>query len=113
MKSVVEELKIQSGDSAIPDFFSLPQSKVTGKWPGLLIFHGTDGLGPQHLEFAATLTQKGYACLLPQWFGGVSSRDHWRDLDPDDLKVFWQTLRNEPYYWQSRLPAGVGFIREY
>lgn len=107
---MVEEIKIESGDSTIPGFFSLPHSKVTGKWPGLLIFHGTDGLGPQHLEFAATLAPKGYACLLPQWFGGNSSRDHWRDLDPEDLKVFWQTLRNKPRIDSERC-ALLGFSR--
>ena len=42
MKGVIEKLKMQSGDSSIPGFFSLPQSKATGKWPGLLIFHGTE-----------------------------------------------------------------------
>ena len=101
---------MQSGDSAIPGFFSLPQSEPTGKWPGLLIFHGTDGLGSQHLEFATTLTQKGYACLLPQWFGGISSRPHWQDLDPNDLQVFWQTLRNDPRIDAQRC-ALLGFSR--
>ncbi|MCK5914997.1 MAG: dienelactone hydrolase family protein [Deltaproteobacteria bacterium] len=107
---MIEDLKIQSGDSTIPGFFSLPQSEAPGKWPGLLIFHGTDGLGSQHLEFAASLAQKGYACLLPQWFGGDSSRDHWRDLDPEDLQVFWQTLRNEPRINSDRC-ALIGFSR--
>ncbi len=110
MENFVKEIKMQSGDSAIPGFFSLPQSDTAKKWPGLLIFHGTDGLGPQHLEFARTLTQKGYACLLPQWFGGLSSRPHWRDLDPYDLKIFWQTLRNEPRIDAQRC-ALLGFSR--
>lgn len=101
---------MQSGDSDIPGFLSFPSSKPSGKWPGLLIFHGTDGLGPQHLEFAATLSQKGYTCLLPQWFGGISPRSHWSDLDPDDLQVFWQTLRNEPRIDSERC-ALLGFSR--
>ena len=101
---------MKSGDTTIPGFFSLPQSKADGKWPGLLIFHGTDGLGPQHLEFAAALTQKGYASLLPQWFGGISSRDHWCDLDPEDLQVFWQTMRNDPRIDNQRC-ALLGFSR--
>ena len=106
----IEKLKMKSGDTTIPGLFSLPQPKPDRKWPGLLIFHGTDGLGPQHLEFAATLTQKGYACLLPQWFGGISSRAHWRDLIPDDIKVFWQTLRNDPRIETQRC-ALLGFSR--
>ena len=116
---------MQSGDRAIPGFLSLPPSKPTGKWPGLLIFHGTDGLGPQHLEFVTALIQKGYACLLPQWFGGISSRARaiesdpiaacdpiaaWSDLEPDDLQVFWQTLRNDFRIDENRC-ALLGFSR--
>ena len=74
---------IQTGDGDIPAFFCIPPGK--GRFPAVIVLHGSDGFKSNHAEFAQGLCREGFAVLVPTWFGGESPRAHWDEVRVADL----------------------------
>ncbi len=80
-----------------------------GPHPGVVVLHGTDGLGPHHGAVVETLAGEGFAAWAPRWFG-TRDRPGWRDLDPGDLDRIWAGIRARPGVDPARI-GWVGFSR--
>ena len=90
-----ENVAIVSGEITIPGVFCRPPGQ--GLFPGLILFHGTDGFQPTHLKLAADLAHEGYAVLVPEWFGPQRpERSGWEDLPPVDLDAMGKWVREQP-----------------
>ena len=86
---------ISTGDVSIPGFFCRPTNR--GPFPGLILFHGTDGFQPTHRKLAVDLAHQGYAVLVPEWFGpDRPKRLSWEMLPPGDLEAMGRWIKKQP-----------------
>ncbi len=84
------KLVIASGPRNFPATLELPEGEAP--FGGLLLFHGSDGFGPQHGALGRWFADNGYVTLMPRWFGPSTPYLHWDGLVQADLDAFWKAL---------------------
>lgn len=108
MEITCRKPSIQADDGAIPAFFCLPPGK--GRFPAVIVLHGSDGFKSNHAEYAENLCREGFAVLVPTWFGGKSPRRHWDEVRASDLLRAAAWLRSRAGVYPDRIGC-LGFSR--
>ncbi len=108
MGTRIERLAVPSGDTSVPVVLCVPPG--AGPHPLVLVLHGSDGFGSQHVEVARNLARSGFAAAAPRWFGAAPARASWGDLRPGDLAAVVDEARRRPGVAGDRM-AVMGFSR--
>ncbi len=103
-----ERFSAPAGDAVVPGVVCVPRQE--GPHPLVLVLHGSDGFGPQHIEVTRALARAGLAAAAPEWFGGSPARPSWGDLRPSDLVAVVREARRRSGVSRSGL-AVMGFSR--
>jgi dienelactone hydrolase len=78
---------------------------VSGKRPGVLVFHEGLGLGEHIIERARRVAKLGYVALAADMFG-----DRRQARDPEDMRGLVGDLRNEPTKLRARGRAALATL---
>lgn len=97
-----------AGGINVPGFFCMPQGRSS--CPAVIVLHGSDGFKPNHEAIALRLANEGFAALAPSWFGGASTRSHWRALRAEDILQSVDFLKHQPSVDAGTLGL-IGFSR--
>ncbi len=103
-----ERLVVSSHGAMVRGVLCVPRG--SGAYPLVLVLHGSDGFGPQHVHAARRLARSGFAAVAMEWFGGTPERARWGDLRPGDLAGVVNEAASRPRVDRTRL-AVMGFSR--
>lgn len=108
MRVLQKTISYPAGDINVPGILCVPKGQVAGA--AVIIFHGSDGLKPNHAEIARKLAQDGLTALALTWFGGASARSHWGAVRADDILTAVDFLKQLPMVEADKLGL-IGFSR--
>jgi dienelactone hydrolase len=108
MRVVQKQISYSAGDISVPGILCLPEEQAASA--AVIVFHGSDGLKPNHEEIACKLAEEGLAALALRWFGGASARAHWKALRADDILRCLDFLDQLPMVASDKLGL-IGFSR--
>ena len=108
MRVIQKMISYPAGDINVPGILCLPEGQAASA--AVIIFHGSDGLKPNHAEIARKLAQDGLAALALTWFGGASARSHWGAVRADDILPAIDFLKQQSMVDADKLGL-IGFSR--
>jgi dienelactone hydrolase len=100
----MEDIDYRDGPVVCRGFIAFDDT-VSGKRPGVLVFHEGLGLGDHIIERAERIAKLGYVALAADMFG---DRRQARDLE--DMRALVGDLRNEPMRLRARARAALATL---
>jgi carboxymethylenebutenolidase len=108
MRVLQNKISYSAGDIRVPGILCLPEAQAAST--PIIVFHGSDGLKPNHKHIARKLAGEGFAALVVNWFGGASVRAHWSEVRADDILRAVDFLDQLPMIAADKL-GFIGFSR--